>query len=130
MREGLLKPKSVLRPAVVKSIVESPLPDKDKTALTIEARQQRLTDYEAKKRVEQAEASRMQASITIPIQRGQWLVETITKSTANLMAINVQSYKELTEPQREKILDLLIRLQKRTAEWISYLEGVKIIDVD
>lgn len=130
IKREILKPSTTLTPQVAKKIVERLPESEDQIAIATEARQQRLTPDEVDRRIDQVKESREKASITIPIQRGQWLVENLNKNIGNLMAVNVHSYKELTEPQKEQILDRLVVLQKRVAEWISYLEGVKIIDVD
>ena len=133
IKKEILKPKSRITTKMAETIVTK-LPDEEEQKTVVEEIERyRLTEEEVEDRVRDIQRSKEQGiTPTVerppPLVKGQWLVDRIEKPAQQLLTINIEAFTELNRDQKERLVDLLLNLQKKIQVWILRLQGSKTLE--
>lgn len=131
IRRELLRPKSAITPTAARIIVEKLPSQKEQEIVLKEAKQYRLTEDEIEDRVRDIRRA-TERGVTPTVERatvvqGQWLLDRIRKPAEELLTLNIDSFTELTEEQRQQTARILRQLEARIAQWLQRLGAVRVI---
>jgi len=131
IRKELLRPKSTITPTAARIIAEKLPSQKEQEIVLKEAKQYRLTEDEIEDRVRDIRRA-AEHGITPTVERvtvvqGQWLFDRIRKPAEELLTLNIDSFTELTEEQRQQVSKILKQLEARVAQWLQRLGAVRVI---